>query len=466
MNTTATAPVVFDRSQLAGLRLIPPIEKYPKLVLFVQTGVGKITAWGLFVLGLWYFFRTPLEWIPITVSLLLITVFPKWRWNLIAACTLATTAIDARSLYFLAAIAVGALLFWCARRWPDSEFSQRPVAYLVVGCTLLIVVCSTIPRNSSSYLPAWRAVGLATTYLWFVGYALMDRAAIVKKDLPLELGTFHPFWGSTNTPFPKGAAYLRRIEAKDDEQLAVTRLKGLKLLTWAILLALFNTLWTFFFHKYLHIPWASQVLAASVQRGPYPWYICWESQVLSFFEYLLQITVFGHWVIASCRFAGFNALRNTYRPLSAVTVIEFFNRFYYYFKELLVDFFFYPTFFRYFKKHPRLRLVAATFAAAAFGNMFFHFTRDYWMIPRVGFVNAIVNFQVYAFYCVALATALSISQLRRRKTPRLGFLRGRAFPAVWVIFFYCVLDVFGSTERNYPLLEHFRLLGHMFGVNF
>ena len=294
----------------------------------------------------------------------------------------------------------------------------------------------------------------------------MDRAAIVKKDLTLELGTFHPFWGFTQTPFPKGAAYLRRIEAKDDEQLAVTQLKGLKLLAWAILLALFNTLWTLFFHKYLHIPWARQVLAASVHRSPYSWYICWESQILSFFEFLLQITVLGHWIIASCRFAGFNALRNTYRPLSAVTVIEFFNRFYYYFQRAARRLFFYPTFFRYFKKHPRLRLVAATFAAVAFGNMFFHFTRDYWIIPSVGFVNALVNFQVYAFYCVALATALSISQLRRRKTPHLGFFRGRAFPAVWVIFFYCVLDVFGSTERNYPLVEHFRLLGHMFGVNF
>ena len=88
MQTTATAPVVFDRSQLADLRLIPSIEKYPKLVLFAQTGVGKITVWGLFVLGLWYFFRTPIQWIPITVSLLLITLLPKWRWNLVAACTL------------------------------------------------------------------------------------------------------------------------------------------------------------------------------------------------------------------------------------------------------------------------------------------------------------------------------------------------------------------------------------------
>jgi hypothetical protein len=466
MSAITVAPPVLERNQPTGPRLIPSIETYPKLVLFAQTQIGKLAIWGLFVLGLLYFLRTPLEWLPTAVILLLITFLPKWRWILVTAGTLAVTGIQTRSLYFLAAIALGVLLFWCARRWPHTSFGRRPIAYLFAGCTLLIVVCNAIPRNSSSFLPAWQVAQLAATYMWFIGYALMDRAATVQRDLSLEAGSLHPFWGSTTTPFPKGAAYLRRIEAGNAEQLAVTQLKGLKLLAWAIILQLFYIQWVFLFHGYLHIPFAADALAKSVQRTPYPWYVCWESQLLSFFEFLLALSIIGHRIIACCRLAGFNALRNTYRPLSATTISEFFNRFYYYFKELLVDFFFYPTFVRYFKKHPRLRLVAATFAAAAFGNMFFHFTRDYWMVRTVGLGNALVNFQVFAFYCLVLATALSISQLRRRKAFHPGLLRGRVFPAVWVMLFYCVLDVFGSTERNYPILEHFRYLGHMFGVNF
>ena len=42
----------------------------------------------------------------------------------------------------------------------------------------------------------------------------------------------------------------------------------------------------------------------------------------------------------------------------------------------MVDMFFYPTYLRYFKKHPRLRMVAATMAAACAGNAIFHFLRD------------------------------------------------------------------------------------------
>lgn len=466
MSAPALAVDALGNRRPAGLRLIPPIETYPKVVAFAQNPAGKLAIVGVFGLGMGLFLPDPWIWLLTTIALGLITFLPQWRRMLVAAGTLAVTAAQARSPYFLGVIGFGLLLFWCAHRWPRSAFGRRPVLSLLTGYALLILLSAAIPNGSVAFRPAWMTVGLLTSYVWFIGYALMDRGASPRNDLPLEAGAMQPFWGSTGTPFPKGAAYLRRIEAKNAHELAVTQLKGVKLLLWALLLLGFQRLWMFTFHGYLHIPDAPFALAMSVRRTPYPWYICWESQILSFFEFLLQLSIMGHRFIAGCRIAGFNALRNTYRPLSSTTVLEFFNRFYYYFKELLVEFFFYPTFLRYFKGHRRLRMVAATFAAATFGNMFYHFTRDFWMIPQFGFLQACVNFQVYAFYCVVLGTALSISQLRRRSAPRADFLRGRLLPATWVIFFYCVLDVFGSTQRNYPLTEHFRFLGHMFGINF
>lgn len=466
MSAQNLATPVSDQSRRDRFTLIPPIETYPKFVAFAQTSAGKLVIVAVFGLGLGSYVRSPWEQLLVTVSLGFITFLPRSRRLLVAVGTLAVTAVQSRSLHFLTVVAFGLLLFWCARRWPQSRFGKRPVAFLLVGYTVLILVASAIPKSSGSFLRAWTAVDLIGRYIWFIAYALMDRTASRPNDFALEAGSFHPFWGSTNTPFPKGAAYLRRVEAHDAEQLAVTQLKGLKLLAWALALNILYHAWIFCFHTYLHIPMASEALAMSVKRTPYPWYVCWESQILSFFESLLELSIFGHRIIACCRVAGFNALRNTYRPLSSPTIIEFFNRFYYYFKELLVEFFFYPTFFRYFKRTRWLRLAAATFAAAGFGNMFFHFTRDAWMIPRVGLVKACINFQVFAFYCVVLATALSISQLRPHRLPRADFLRGRLLPALWVVLFYCILDIFGATQRNYPLTEHFRFLGHLFGIHF
>jgi hypothetical protein len=174
----------------------------------------------------------------------------------------------------------------------------------------------------------------------------------------------------------------------------------------------------------------------------------------------------GHRIIGTCRMAGFNALRNTYRPLSSTTITEFFNRFYYYFKELLVDFFFYPTFLRYFKKHKRLRMIFATFAAAFFGNSFYHLTRDWQLFRDDGIWKTLVNYQVLFFYNAFLATGLCISQSRKRGPKPAGWLRARLLPALGVGLFYCILNVFDADEKMFPLIEHLRYLANLFFIHF
>ncbi len=227
----------------------------------------------------------------------------------------------------------------------------------------------------------------------------MDKSGKPGSDISLELASFRPLWGSTTTPFPKGAAYLRRIEARDASQLAVVQLKGIKLLGWAILLTLLQGLLTKVFHGYLQIPTFDRALAMSVRGVPPAWHVRWASQILYFLEMTLSIAIMGHRFIAVCRMAGFNALRNSYRPLSSTTIAEFFNRFYYYFKELLVDFFFYPTFLRYFKEHKRLRISFATFAAVVFGNSLFplHTGLDS-LFATMALWHALVTYQVFFFY--------------------------------------------------------------------
>jgi hypothetical protein len=351
-------------------------------------------------------------------------------------------------------------------RWPKSRFGQRPILFLLTGFTLLILLAGVTKPHSLPYSIAWDLVGLMASYVWFIGYALQDRSSEPRKDLTLELASFRPLWGSTNTPFPKGAAYLRRIEAQNPEQLAMTQLKGLKLLAWAILLALLQSAWTKFFHSYLRIPTAVEALNMSVRGTPVAWHLRWGSLILAFIELVLTISIMGHRFIACCRMAGFNALRNTYGPLYSTTIAEFFNRFYYYFKELLVDLFFYPAFLRYWKKRRRLRLAFATFAAAFVGNGFYHFTRDWQIIRDMGPWKALVNYQTMFFYNSVLTIGLCASQLRKRGPRPAGLFRGHVFPVLGVCSFYCLLSVFETSERMYPLIEHLRFFASLFAVHF
>ena len=450
-----------------SFRLIPPVETYPAVVRFAQTTAGKLFLLAFFGMVFTNYGHST-SWLS-TGALAVITFLPQHRRSLVAFFTIAIPIYESQGLrslaWILACLAVGTLLFYAARKWPKSAFGRRPILFLLTGFASFIVIACLVPKSYGINLELWTGVGLFSSYVWFIGYALLDRSADFGRDLKLEVGTFRPFWGSTNTPFPKGAAYLRRIEAHNSEELAITQLKGVKLLVWAMLISLFSHYWYRLWHGYAHIPTLAEAIGRSAAHSPAPIGICWVSLLLAFFESIFWVCILGHPIIACCRMAGFRALRNTYRPLSSVTLWEYFNRFYLYFKELLVDFFFYPTFLRYFKRYRRLRMVAATFAAAAFGNAFYHFTRDWQIVQEVGLRKALVNFQVYIFYCVALGTALSVSQLRRRRH-RSGFVRGRLIPLSCVILFYSLLDIFGSTQRNYPLVEHLRFLGYLFHISF
>jgi hypothetical protein len=217
-------------------------------------------------------------------------------------------------------------------------------------------------------------------------------------------------------------------------------------------------------HGYMGIPLYADVFRLSIQRGAFPWYLGWASLIANFLETMVGVSIWGHRVVASCRMAGFLALRNTYRPLASRSIAEFWNRYNYYFKELMVDCFFYPTFMRYFKKRGRWRLFAATFVAAGFGNAFYHFFGDLNYIKELGFWRALVGFQSYIFYTIVLALGIGISQVRERKTANSGWIRGQLIPALGVAGFYCVLSTFEHHVKRYPIQECFRFLAHLFNL--
>jgi hypothetical protein len=182
---------------------------------------------------------------------------------------------------------------------------------------------------------------------------------------------------------------------------------------------------------------------------------------------LLELSIRGHIIIACGRMAGFNLLRNTFKPLHSRTVAEFWNRYYYYFKELLVEFFFYPTFTRYFKQHRRLRIFAATIAAATFGNSIYHFLHDFSIIAELGLWRAVSGFHTYLFYSLLLGVGIGISQLRNQGKPRLAndapwWRKGMA--TFGVLAFFCLIEVFDQEGRSHSLLQCTRFFLHLFYI--
>jgi hypothetical protein len=469
MATTSAAPTIgtlpHKHPGFRGLRLIPPLETYPTVLSFVQTTAGKLVLLSVFGIGLR--FASP-YWLPILLLLAVLTSFPHQRRILLSFGTvLWTFASSARRgpiglIETAVILTIAGLLFSAGSRLTGSWFRRRPLVVLLGGFGVLTAMLGLLRAHLPYQTEVWSLLILFGTYIGFIGYSLLDINSKTGDDFTRQLGTYRPFWGSTATPIPKGAAYLRRIEAKGPEQLGIAQIKGVKLLAWAFVLMITLRAFTWLVHEYLGVPAFDTVLEWSVKRVPFAWSIAWLSLISAFFERMLELSVWGHQIVAICRVAGFMAPRNTYRPLESRSIAEFWNRYFYYYKELLVDFFFYPTFARYFKRWPRFRLFAATFAAAAIGNIILTFySHQIVFVGELGLWDTLRGFSVYIVYSVLLAIGIGVSQLRKAR-PKPGWLQGKVVPAFCVLGFFCILHVFDYVDRTYPLYEHLRLFAHLF----
>jgi hypothetical protein len=359
----------------------------------------------------------------------------------------------------------GLLIFW--HRIVVIPVFRRPTLCLIGLFLGLVLVAESPVAAGVPRVLLWSFLMTFLPYLWFLAYALAGAGTRDRPAFWKHLGVFHPFWGSTLTPFGKGLSYLQKFEAKTPEECAVTQLKGLKLAVWTFLLAGCLSGFGTVIHEYLGLPDFDETFLHYVAGTADPRYVGWASLLAYFVEDVLHMSVFGGVIIATARLAGFRLLRNTWRPLEATTLAEFWNRYYFYYKELLVDHFFYPTFLRYFRAHRRLRMFFATFSAACVGNLIFHFMRDIHFVADMGLQNALAGESSHAFYTFVLAMGVALSQLRGRSSlASRGWLRGRALPCLWVVAFFCVLHVFDAPlDREHSIWQRGHYLLYLTGTD-
>jgi hypothetical protein len=487
------------------ITLIPPLDRFERVVDFSQTIAGRIAVIAVFAVGLMLHGRS--WWLEASTILLVMSFLPSYRrqvllagtmfwlwqftpfnWSLITRLArnegIAANINESLGWPLFQGLVIVSVLVFCAvfyaaaLRWRTTTPFNRPLRTLLLSYVGMLAVASWLPMSSMMEVTLWAFLVVLGRYIWFLAYSLTDIPSNARSPFILQLGHYQPFWMSSLSPvpFPKGSAYLRKIEAKDAKELAVTQLKGIKLLYWAVLLTIMQSVasgaiytgtielwdWSFGSPIFVDAPRFGEVLDASVAGAPAVWYLNWLALISRFLMEILNLAIWGHVMIAVCRMAGFRALRNTYKPLRSATIAEFWNRYYYYFKELLVEFFFYPAFMRYFKRMPRFRMVFATMAAAGFGNVLYHFLRDSSYIARMGLWEAFLSFKVYLFYGALLGVAIGLSQLRNRnrKTDR-NSLRTRVLAPISVLAFYCVLSIFDAPDRSLPAIEYFRLAIHL-----
>lgn len=348
---------------------------------------------------------------------------------------------------------------------PKSLIARRPVLTLLA---IEAFICALTTLEIMHGLPRvllWAMLVVATPFLWFLPYAIIDQRSAAPNPALLQMGALRPFWSPAYLPFGKGAAFLNKALPKTPDDLAITQLKGIKLLLWANLLIALQTGLSWIFIVQLSTPTVAQTIDAFLHSRAYSLGISWTALVFSTTKFALQVAIWVHLFIGIARLAGYRLPRGSWRPLESRTLMDYFNRFHYYFKELLVDFFFAPTFFTTFKKHPRLRMFFATFMAAAIGNALWHFIRDIDLIARIGPAAAFETYTSYLFYCVVLATGVGLSQIRVNSGIRpSNTVAGKLWSFIFVWSFVVCMHLFSDGSRQHSLGERLSFLTSLFGV--
>lgn len=371
-------------------------------------------------------------------------------------------AIGLLCLFFIAA----ACILYRVQCAPHSLLARKPLVILLAVEAMLCGLGSFGLLNGWPRAVLWSAIFVFTPYLWFLPFAIVDLRSRAPSSILMQMALLRPFWSPTYLPFGKGAAFLRKHLSVTPEDLAVTQIKAIKLLIWANILFAVRSALRWALEDRMHFSNIGEAMDAFLANRPYPLSTGWAALVVSTARYCLQIAAWAHLFVGIARLAGYRLPRGSWRPLESLTLMDYFNRFHYYFKELLVDLFFVPTFFKVFRKHPRLRMFFATFMAAGIGNGIWHFVRDISLVATTGPAAALERFTSYAFYCAVLATGVGISQIRANLGARPSqTLIGRLYSFFFVWSFVTCMHIFSNGSLHYTLGERLSFLASLFGVS-
>lgn len=460
------------------LTAIRNLHEHQELIAWTETVAGRIALWSVATLMLWWHNVTLL----MPLALALVMGFPEKRrllLSVVAVAVLAERFLEVPGIsapYVTAGVLAGIVcLFGFFKvvqqfeKWP-AVVRRRPLLFLHAGIWLALILAT---------YPMFGIFSLVPFMAWRLSFMVQQgsRGKLAGTGFSDHLFYLLPVYGGTVTPYGKGMEFLSRHEARDRASFARSQLAGLKLLLLAALWlfardvmdqaffgssARYFTAWPDGWT--LGLPRMYEVLESGVFNGGLR---NWSLVYLELIRTTLSVALVGHIIVGCLRLLGFNVFRNTYKPLLSQSILEFWNRFYYYFKELMVEFFFYPTYLKLRRMSPSARMFTAIFTAAFLGNMYHHILT----LPET-----VTNWDPGYFwstwgprfvYCFLLAVGVGVSMVRQQKLRQSKdepsrLVRLRRIAGVWT--FYAVILIWNKRSDDIGVVDCTRFFLSLFGL--
>ncbi|MBS2034958.1 hypothetical protein JST97_08215 [bacterium] len=385
--------------------------------------------------------------------------FPSfWLEKMVSGTELQASLSWGRPLALLVTLLMSAAAMLVLRRWRN----RWPLLLFFSSYALLWGV--GFYSQGLLRLAAFLLVWSFGAYLIYLAYALRDQLSPRPSPIWFQLASFHPYFSGTWIPIGLGAANLRNSQSKNAEELAVCQLKGLKLVCYSWLMFKLGDLFLAA-RAHLGIPEFGALLHAQLAgTALYSRGLCWSSLVISFFEGMVMAICWGNLLVACARLGGFRILQQVYKPLAATSIADYWNRISFYYKQVVVDLFFFPAYVGYFKNYPRVRQGFAILMAAGVGNLVYHWRNLVSVLAREGLARTLWGMQTYCVYCFFLVLGLWISQLQVQQRSRQENLTGRLLALFRIVLFYCLLSIFDEIHTPFTPIDRFGFIGYLVGL--
>lgn len=159
------------------------------------------------------------------------------------------------------------------------------------------------------------------------------------------------------------------------------------------------------------------------------------------------------------------------KPWMSTNLVTFWVRFTFHYREFLVRCFYYPTFFKFFKKNIVLRISLATFAAVTVGNLVWGHMTEGMFYHGMYYSNFWEVLKTWPYF-VLLTLGITVTELYLfwRKPKRKAWTLDRYwftdFIAMYcTIQFYCIVHVFAKPSSGATLTDCAKLFLIGFGIH-
>lgn len=421
---------------------------------------------------------------------LAIAVLPQWKLPIIAIASLIslTNLSSVQFLHllvpdngviehFLFMVFVGVVgLVMVFLRFRAGDKPQRPSLYIGLAIVLYFAIIEHLRvAHAHPWLTALLlgvAVGIVR-YVWYFAYDLQSKAQSPRRFSIFRLAFYRPFWSwYFVAPIPKGESYWRRIEVSAPSDLGLLRSKAMGLMYWGFALHFLMIGSKELFGEVsvigvtLHVRPILESLQLIEAGRALSVLDVWTSVLWDFWVNLLLFASRGHMIVAVVWFAGYQCERNTRAPLLAKSPIDFFQRYNYFYKELLFQIFFFPTFLRLKGLPAKVRIALALLIAVGLGNFLVIFLRNTELHFTLGFGASFIelsNYLVYALLLTVMLLPSTVTSLQGGPGPLRISATRKVFSVAMTVAGFAAIRIF-EEDHHGRMLASWKMFGALFGL--